>query len=309
MAQNSTVRRLAWYIARPEGKFDLGRLPNELSCESWMEFKRIVGVTDELRPFLIDYLALENDFSVLGGIGKEIATSLQLLPNAFDFGGVGQTVALAKAQGALSNFLSSASAFRDRSTTRLRERYGVGSLELRLLEGAMKDAYDGSFAYRLLYNLRNFGQHHDSPLSPMPAHGVRQDSGEMQFSVSLVLWPTELLRGIKLNKSFRAELAAQPSEISLMAPSKEYFLLHSAMMKNILDMHLPRLIERQNYGRVIFTKMKLPHGAIPIIWEGEEQQNARFYQFSFDEFAFLRELHERLAAPAVRSVSRDPTGS
>jgi hypothetical protein len=303
MTDTETTRRFGWYVPKPGGKVDIGRHTKPFPKESWAEFQRIVAVTADLRPFVIDYLALENDFAVLDAIEDELATYLDAMPNAFAFTGVGQTAALSKAQGAVSNYLSAASAFRDRAITRLRRRYSDGSLELKMLNAAIQDAYDSSFAYRLLYNLRNYGQHHDTPLSMIPVEGARQASGEMKFRVSLVLNPSELLDSNLVQPSFRRkELAHHVGQIELLPLAREFLQLHGVMMRTIIDAHVGRLVEMQEYGRLIYAKMKLPKGAIPVIWE-EERPDSCFHLFSFDELAFLNRLHGRLSGREMADSS------
>jgi hypothetical protein len=127
-------------------------------------------------------------------------------------------------------------------------------------------------------------------------HGERQVSGEIAFTVSLVLKPKEMLRSNEIQKSFRPELSAQSDEIQLVPLVEEYFRLHGAIMKAVICMHLPRLIEIQRYGQVVLTKTGLPPGAIPVIWEGEDPQRPlHLNHFSFDEFAFVQHLHNRLS--------------
>jgi hypothetical protein len=247
-----------------------------------------------------DYLSLETDYGTLVGVEHDIAAYLRIMPNTFGFGGLQQTVVLAKAQGALSNFLASASAFRDRGETRLRERYGTDSVQWKQLKTTMSHAYDASFAYRLLYALRNYGQHHDSPLSKIPAHGERKPPGELEFEVSLALVPKEMLRSAKIPAKIRAELSAQPDEIPLIPFVKECFSLHGTIMKAVIDMHVPRLIQFQHYGQVVLMKLGVPHGAVPVIWEGEDRHPPKkLCHFSFDEFAFVHRLYQNLSGPAT----------
>jgi hypothetical protein len=289
-------RKFGWFIPKADGKVDLGLRSIPLSAEIWAEFAELIAVTVELRPFVIDYLSLETSYAALADIERDIAASIESMPNTFCFGGVQQTLVLAQAQGALSNFLAAASAFRDRAGTRLRERHGPASVQNRHLKAGIKSAYDASLPYRLLYNLRNYAQHHDSPLSMIPIHGERQISGEVEFTVSLVLKPKEMLRSKEIQKSFRAELSRQPDEIQLVPLVKAYFRLHGAIMKAVIGMHVPRLIELQRYGQVVLTKAGLPRGAVPMIWEGEAPPRPlRFYHFSFDELAFVQQLHNRLS--------------
>ncbi len=72
-------------------------------------------------------------------------------------------------------------------------------------------------------------------------------------------------------------------------------------MKRIIDLHLPRLTDYQEYGRALLTKLAPPKGAVPMIWEGEDtRRQGHFHQFGFDEFAFLQQLHADLSNPQHR---------
>src|SRR5256885_200106 len=98
-------KRFGWFIAKPDGKTDIGRATKEFDVAMWAEFESIISVTSELRPFVIDFLSLEHDFSVLQGIEIEIADFMLSVANITTIAGVQQTLFLAKAQGALTNFL------------------------------------------------------------------------------------------------------------------------------------------------------------------------------------------------------------
>lgn len=297
---DTMLKKLGWYIPRPDGKVDW-RVFGTISSEGWKEFQEATSVISDLRPFLIDYMSLRENCRALEEIEPNVANDFENAPNVFAFGGVEVTLALAKAQNALSNFLSAASSFRDRACTRLRERFGSTSPEVKGFAEEITAAYDGSSVYRLLYNLRNYGVHHDSPLSLIPVRGVRQASDAVKFNVSLVLCPAEMLRSEKIQKSARAELGRQPDQIPLLPLAKEYFVLHGSLMKGIIDLHLPRLTEYQEYGRALLTKLAPPKGAMPMIWEGEDpRRQGHCHQFGFDEFAFLQQLHAQLSGPSNR---------
>src|SRR5665647_233991 len=154
-----TNRRFGWYVSEENGTMDLGRQAAALSEEVWEEFNRIVAITGELRPLVVDFVSLENNFSSLKNVEDDLATYVESVRNPFEINGAEIIHSLARAQGAISNFLSAASALRERGLTRLRSRYGKDSLEAKKFKAAMTDACDGWFAYRLLYNLRNYEQH------------------------------------------------------------------------------------------------------------------------------------------------------
>jgi hypothetical protein len=216
--------------------------------------------------------------------------------NIATIGGVQQTLFLAQAQGALTNFLGAASAFRERSFTRLREKYGKESLEYKMFDAIKDDAYKHSFAYRLLYSLRNYAQHHDSPISwiPVEAKGLA-DRENAEIQVTLSLRAQELLQSNLINATFRkAELVNHTEPIAIIPLAEEYMQWLGAMMKAVIEPQIHRLEELQRYGLVILQRMNLPKGAIPVILEGE-MPNVRFYHFSFDELGFLHKLYVRLA--------------
>jgi hypothetical protein len=236
----------------------------------WDDFNRMIGVITELRPTLIDYLSLVGDFTLLDNVETELASSLQDTPNPTQFVGIIRTLAYATAQRALSNFLSATSAFRDRNKTRLCERYGKDSPESGAFRVAVKAKYDNSFAYRVLYNLRNYAQHHDSPVSVLPIKGTRGSAElSMSFNVKLVLHRDELCRSRLVQKSVRNELQSQPqSEFELIPLARDYMHRHAEIMREIISLQLPRLLEMQRFADVIVAKSNVPKGAIPVIWEG-----------------------------------------
>jgi hypothetical protein len=229
------TRRFGWFVAKPDGKTDVGQVKKEFDPKSWAEFESIIAITSELRPFVIDFLSLEHDFSVLKAVEEEIAEAIKGVPNFTNIAGVQQTVVLAKAQGALTNFLGASSAFRDRACTRLRERYGKGSLEYKMFDAAMRDAYDASFAYRLLYNLRNYAQHHDSPISWIPVQARNLAEREnAEIKVQLMLKPEEVLDSPLIQQSFRKnELAHHKDPIELVPLASEYMECLGMLMKAV----------------------------------------------------------------------------
>src|SRR5437016_3593961 len=58
----------------------------------------------------------------------------------------------------------------------------------KMFDAIKDDAHKHSFAYRLLYSLRNYAQHHDSPISwiPVEAKGLAdRENAEIQVTLSL----------------------------------------------------------------------------------------------------------------------------
>ncbi|GEO39452.1 hypothetical protein SAE02_36000 [Skermanella aerolata] len=295
------MKRLGWYLLKPDGVVDIGIHNTSLNQESFDEFTRVVGITAELRPIVVDYLSLVEEFNELSRAEMDISRSIQNVPNPVVWVGAKMTFAYVKAQRAISNFLSAASAFRDRTLTRLSEAYGKNSREFCVFNSAIKDAYDSSFAYRALYNLRNYSQHHDSPLSLLPVNGSRDNfDGLMKISVKIMLQWNDMLKSSRIQKKFLLEIKERSEpKIELIGLAHDYMLQHSNLMHKIISLHINRLDEMHEYAQVIMSVGCIPKGATPVIWEDtgrdasdEKSKNKMFHHFSFDELFYVISLYE-----------------
>jgi hypothetical protein len=198
MSSEGPTKRFGWIIPQPAigvGGMNIHVIDQPLSDAVWTEYDLIVGRFTELRPFIIDYLSLEQAFDVLNGLDQHICDALGSATKHSPIPGEALIRAYSTAQSAVSNFLFAASTFRDRSTIRLAEICRENPEGCELFQTEQRKAYDASFAYRLLYNLRNFAQHHDSPLEMIPVQGKRDSSNQMKLSIRI-----ELQRDILLKK-------------------------------------------------------------------------------------------------------------
>jgi hypothetical protein len=293
------IRRFGYYLVRDDGKMDIGRDAQPLSDDAWNDFNRFVTVATDIRPFAIDYLSLQNDFEVVFGLISKITGEVAEQTNPLANLGVNHLRTMATAQGAISNFLSSASSFRERARTRLRTAYGSDSPEVKQFKATESAAYDGWFAYRLLYNLRNYGQHHDMPLSFVPVSARRGADGKFAATANLFIDPSEILESDLIQKKFREnELVELTEQLELMPMVEQYMHLHGLLLNYIVSIHLPRLIQMQEYEALLVAKTHIPAGAIPMIYEENEKgEIGRFRHFSFDELVFLRELGSSIRKP------------
>jgi hypothetical protein len=293
------TRRFGYYIVHDHKKMDIGRDSQPLSEDAWNDFNKYVAVATDVRPFVIDYLSLQDDFEVVSGVITRITSEVSQRENPLANIGINHLKTMATAQGAISNFLSSASAFRDRAKTRLRTAYGKASAEEQRFIDTERAAYDGWFAYRLLYNLRNYGQHHDMPLSLVPVSARREADGKFAATANLLIDPTEILESDLIQNSFRKkELSKLTEQLELMPMVQQYMRLHGLMLNLIVSIHLPRLVQMQEYEALLHEKTHIPLGAIPMIYEESEKgEIGRFHHFSFDEVLFLRELAGSIQKP------------
>lgn len=297
-------RHFGYVLPKNGGHFDALRFDAEVPTDTYQEFLEMIAVTSELRPFVIDYMGLEANFQSFERIEDDIRTDYETMENPLIGGALTQTSKFWKTQSTLSNFLCSASAFRDRSQTRLRERYGKTSSQYTVIDNAITAAYDSAIEYRLFYNLRNYAQHHDIPFSHIPVNATRHvETGKVEETVAIVLKPSALTSSSLIQKSFvRNDLAKMTDDIDLSKFARVYMKLHAGFMRKIVDLQAQRLAEMHQYEAVVMKQLKVPPGAYPVIWEGgiataeNESINAKFSYFSFDELDLIKVLYERAVA-------------
>ncbi len=301
---------LGYILPQEDGQVRFMRFDEPVSDNFYKQFDEIISVTSEMRPYVIDFMGLQENFKAFERLPGEFKTSIEAATNPIIEGSLGGSQRLWKAQNALSNFLYSASAFRDRSLTRVRDRYGEQSEHCVKLSNVIREAYDGSFDYRLFYNLRNYAQHHDIPLSLVPIKASRNnESSKMEATVSVVLSPQKLVSNPKVQPKFAAkELLPLTDNLDLLVGAKTFFRLHAGLMKLIIGLQGPRLAIMHSYREEVEKHLKLPAGAYPVLWEGAmpmakgEEAKAKFTHFSFDELNLILAMYEHVTRLCSNTV-------
>lgn len=299
-------RRFGWYRAKAGGVFDISVLGDSLDEATWREFREFTRVVEWVRPYMVDWLALSADAASVAAAEGEIAADLS---GAINSGSISVSVsvsAIANAQRRITSFLGAASAFRDRTAARLDREFGKPSRETAAFKTAMSFWFDRSFAYRCLYQLRNFAQHHELPITFVPIQADRDGGGALNARVAMHLYPATLADSDRINSSVRAELRKVPDDfLDVGRLSQEYMIAHSGLMATILDLYLPRLREMASYAAALYDALQVPNDVVPVVWEWANpsagpQSKQRAVMMGFDEmWAALRlqeELQNRVAA-------------
>lgn len=117
----------------------------------------------------------------------------------------------------LLEFLTAVRAYLDHWETYLKREYGKGSPEVIRFKQATKKEYDGVFAYRFIYELRNYTQHCEMPISSFNAKISKNE----QRSLEIFLNRDKLLNGFEWKTIVRNELEKYPDKIELMGLLEE----------------------------------------------------------------------------------------
>jgi hypothetical protein len=304
MDAREKVRRFGWVqpdVESGDGRIVIGVSEKDFSEEEWEEFGEIVGAIAEFRPYVADFLALESSYRAVRDLETKILSEIDTRALASFFGGVELLKAHSIVDQAISNFLTAASAFRDRAIARAG---GTPNCESRIeqMKESFSSCYDSSFAYRLLYNLRNYGQHHAAPIDSIPIAGKRNQATEMIASVRFEIRREALLRSKRIQPKVRKELEQNSEAILLIPLATGYMKCHGRIMLGMIDARRDAFSRFAAYAKAVYLRKKLPKNATPVIWEGPKIENVwpdlrtDMHGFSFDEFALLTKLMIRLRA-------------
>lgn len=297
-------RRFGWYRAKPHATFDPTIFDPPLDATAWEQFRHYTRVVEYLRPYMVDYLALCADFEAVSRAEKEIGEALSE-KTAIDTIAVSAGVeANASAQRRVSNFLGAASAFRDRAATRIAEEFGRKSAEAAAFKNEASRWFDASFAYRCMYQLRNFAQHHELPISLVPINADRARDNTMVVQIRLLLSPARLASSERVSAKVRTELKMLPSEpLDLSDLLRDYMRAQHGLMATSLGFYTQRMGEMAHYQAWLYTTFEIPHDVTPVIWEGGDPAaglgaQERAIMMGFDELHRAFNLREQLSRAA-----------
>ena len=293
-------RRFGWYRATAGAVLDLQVFDDPLDKDTWREFREITRVVEWLRPYIVDWTALTAEFDLVRSAEQDIASGLSKMLLTGMITTLAGVDANAEAQRRLSNFLGAASAFRDRTATRVASEFGTDADERVAFRAATSHHFDASFAYRCLYQLRNYAQHHELPVSFVPIDAGRDASGAMTARIALQLHPEKVAASSRVNGKVRAELRRLPDRpLDIVAMATEFMDAHRALMSLILGFYSDRLITMAHYASALYRTLDIPHDVVPVVWEGEgpgdlPPSQARAIMMGFDELERALRLRESL---------------
>ncbi|MEX0809933.1 MAG: hypothetical protein WD044_14505 [Dongiaceae bacterium] len=300
------ARHIGWFDSsqdwtRPSEK--TVAISSAFSDELMQEYREIVSIISELRPFIIDYLCIERDFSELSTVEALLTAEIQKTGVVPFLAGTAFMPTHVAAQHALTNFLISASTFLERTICRIARTYGNDSTEAIGFKELRQMLYSQSFGYRLCYHLRNFSQHQESPLDIIPIH-AKADGEHYKVSIKLELERDNLVKGIR---KIRDEVSKQPPKIPVLPCAQDYFRCLSQLFHFLIHTQADRIGNLVGYIAAIKRTFKnMPSDAVPFIWEGDfPPTNPEFqikaHSFSIDELErliqIMRAIRARSAGP------------
>lgn len=270
----------------------------QISEAIWEEFERVVGIVPTFRPYLIDFLTLQEDHKRVSSLPVTMAEIVRAHGNLVSSLGLLMIRGYAHAQKTFTDFLSNATCFRERTLVRLRE---LNAEEAEHFSSLEQMHYDKSFAYRLFYNLRNYSAHHDCPITVLPMQGTRIES-EFIIDLKFVLQRDTLVENWGRRQTrVKRELIEGPAEIEFLPLADEYMDAHNQMFHSVLLRRQNELADYERYVQTLKAHLRVPEGAIPLVFENFEPDGKKAtvntIGLSEDEFEIIASLHNQFSDP------------
>lgn len=299
MSATTDVRRFGYYIPKLGGTVDF-IVHKAASADVLTEFHEICSVISNLQPIIFAFDIVERNFRELvdsieehrSQLNNSVTANAGLIP--VDMSGfvlVAQKV---------SNFLSSAGAFLTQTEIQLGSVHGKESPELKTWNTKRNDQHAACFSYRFLYELRNFSQHRSLPFSSLNIAGERaSENAPMHFKTSALISRDGLFGvGYDWKKSVEAEIRKQPSEFELQPLIAEYLHSLRQLCLEAVKLQGARLAECARYFDAVLRTLKIPMGAVPVIFIGESSSKkippSRLEIIPIEQFKYLLREYDKL---------------
>jgi hypothetical protein len=285
------IRRFGYYIPQQNGTLDVYVGVNVATAEVLAELHEIVSVVFNLQPIIFAFDVVERNY-------REFLDSIDAYRSRLDDVKHGLPVDISivmdgfiSVSQKVTNFLSSTTAFLAHSEMQLRRVHGHDSAELNSWNEKRKNFHADHFSYRFLYELRNFAQHRNLPFSNLIIAGERPSKElSMIFKIGVLIFRDGLLGdGYKWGK-LKVEIQQQPPIFDLLPITSEYLDCLRRLCLEALKYQDTRLAECGRYFDVVCRTLKIPPGAVPVLFIGEPTKAtppSRHEVIPMEQFKFI----------------------
>ena len=299
-AATTEIRRFGYYIPQSNGTVDFVVNTTVLDGVTLAELHKIVRVVFELQPIIVDFKVVERNYRELIDSAQEYVSQLNKLTPSLMVPISLVMEGLISASQRVNNLLSSASSFLAHTETNLRHIHGKDSSEFTTWDEMRKNIHATSFSYRFLYELRNYAQHRNIPISRINIDSKRlADVGPIAFKVNLLILRDELLGAGYDWKKLKTEIKQQPPEIDLLPLAEEYLHGLCQICLDALKLQSTQLTLCGQYFDAWIGTMNMPVGAIPVVYIGvsdspENVPSSRYDIIPMEQYQYILREYDQL---------------
>jgi hypothetical protein len=249
------------YILPKKGEtHDIVIAPRQASVDVLAEFERLTNVIRDLQPLAIALAASERDYVEL----IELPERQTLRLNEIGSPDIPMRVVadlLVETTRALSAFLASTSALLGQATKYMSRVHGEEDAVTTAWHTRRRELHAGSSAYRIMYELRNYSQHHALPISGIGVRGERNEADRMVFGTGAHIDRDGLLASGYDWRGRAVDIAALDAEFDALPLAMGYFRCIQDLMAHLATHRAPELVECRDYLAAVRRILKAPSNA------------------------------------------------
>jgi len=262
-------KRIGYYKQQEAGAIDVNISEKDFSDESYVEYKQCIKIVFELQPIIMLHEATLRNYSELEAsiLSSEQKFKDKTLKNGSQYLLVTEGVTIIQR---INNFLASASSFLSVSEVKLEKCYGKGSNEEKTWNQFRNEMHKDSFAYQFIYDLRNFSQHYQLPISTLKIKGSNLTTDDKDINTEIFISRDALLNsGFSWKKSVEDELEKQDESFDLSPLLREYMTIIHRLLDKYLEVNKTRFKEGVEYVTTLRNTLKIPNDTTPVIFLGD----------------------------------------
>jgi len=271
MTVNRGARRLGYALKRADGKFCVESCDKVLSQASIYEMKTLTKVVFDLQNIVNAFNVISHNYDDLKKMNDDLYEKFKVVVDRNTFEHFFMFDAITQVSQRVTNFLASATAFLNISENHLKIRFGKHSRQSTEWNQKRNDLHKNTFAYRFLYELRNFSQHASLPILHISARAdTLLEDGPPQFNIITSMKPAKLFdSNYEWKTSIELEIKTLTKDIDLLQLVEDYYKCLRELCKVGIEVRKKELIECGKYLEYIENILRLPVGATPVLIVGD----------------------------------------
>ncbi|SEG09623.1 hypothetical protein [Marinobacterium lutimaris] len=266
---SSIRRRVGFFKEGENGGFDISIHSQDFDDECYAELNHITDVINKIKPAITSFEIVQNNIHEIKSSVEEHIEDLKSVKAPSPIVVDESLDAMVIFAQRVSNFLASASLYLTNSEVLIKKVFGKKSSELASWNEYRRSMHEESFAYRFMYDLRNYSQHYGLPIS---GHNVLIDNmltNDKSIELSVYVSRNSLLEDDFNWRKLRAEIENQGENIDIIPLVDIYFGILKKLLVKYIDLHAEDLISCNSYISTFYKIFGIPKDTSPLLFIGE----------------------------------------
>lgn len=284
-------RRVGFCIENAYGTLDIAINPNNFDEVCYQELNDYLKVIFDVKPIVTAFVAVRENFA---DFMASIDNSLSIMKNYIS----PSSSAINKSLNCLSlltrhvsNFLASGSLLLANSEVQLKKVFGKSSEEINSWNCYRRALHSNSFAYRFIYELRNFSQHYGLPISGFNFQSNNMAKGIRSNDLTIYVCKNDLLKDNYKWKGLREEIEALEERTDIVPLLNEYNELLGKLFQKYIELFAEKLMVCSKYINTFRETFKIPKGIPTMLFINEKGDSKsvpnKTELIPFDQFDWL----------------------